>query len=73
MGYGDVVLPSERRMLGRLEGIVGVLMCGVSVSILFGQSPGSSAAKCDPRISETDFRIHALIAPATRSISSRPR
>ena len=35
VGYGDVVLPSHWRMLGPLESIIGVLMCGVSVSVLF--------------------------------------
>ena len=35
VGYGDVVLPSRWQMLGPLESIVGVLMCGVSVSLLF--------------------------------------
>lgn len=35
VGYGDVVLPSRWRMLGPLESILGVLMCGVSVSVLF--------------------------------------
>jgi voltage-gated potassium channel len=35
VGYGDVVLPSNWRMLGPLESIIGVLMCGVSVSLLF--------------------------------------
>jgi len=35
VGYGDVVLPSNWRMLGPLEGMVGVLMCGVSASLLF--------------------------------------
>jgi voltage-gated potassium channel len=35
VGYGDVVLPSKWRMLGPLESIIGVLMCGISVSILF--------------------------------------
>ena len=35
VGYGDVVLPSNWRMLGPLESIIGVLMCGVSVSVLF--------------------------------------
>ena len=33
--YGDVVLPSNWRMLGPLESIMGVLMCGASVSVLF--------------------------------------
>jgi voltage-gated potassium channel len=35
VGYGDVVLPSNWRMLGPLESMIGVLMCGMSVSILF--------------------------------------
>ena len=35
VGYGDVVLPLEWRLLGPLESMVGVIMAGVSVSILF--------------------------------------
>ena len=35
VGYGDVILPSNWRMLGPLESIIGVLMCGISVSVLF--------------------------------------
>ena len=35
VGYGDLVLPSRWRLLGPLEGITGVLMCGISVSVLF--------------------------------------
>jgi voltage-gated potassium channel len=35
VGYGDVVLPSNLRMLGPLESIMGVLMCGISASVLF--------------------------------------
>jgi hypothetical protein len=35
VGYGDVVLPKTWRILGPLESIVGVLMCGLSVSVLF--------------------------------------
>ena len=35
VGYGDVVLPSNWRMLGPLESIIGVLMCGTSVSLMF--------------------------------------
>ena len=35
VGYGDVILPSKWRLLGPLESMTGVLMCGVSVSILF--------------------------------------
>jgi voltage-gated potassium channel len=35
VGYGDVLLPSSWRLLGPLESITGVLMCGISVSVLF--------------------------------------
>jgi voltage-gated potassium channel len=35
VGYGDIVLPSNWRMLGPLESIIGVLMCGISASVLF--------------------------------------
>jgi voltage-gated potassium channel len=35
VGYGDVVLPQVWRLLGPMEGITGMLMCGMSVSALF--------------------------------------
>jgi voltage-gated potassium channel len=35
VGYGDIVLPSNWRILGPVESIIGVLMCGLSVSLLF--------------------------------------
>jgi voltage-gated potassium channel len=35
VGYGDVTLPLKWRMLGPLESITGVLMSGISVSLLF--------------------------------------
>lgn len=35
VGYGDLILPSNWRLLGPLEAITGVLMCGISVSVLF--------------------------------------
>ena len=35
VGYGDVVLPRISRLLGPIESITGVLMCGLSVSCLF--------------------------------------
>lgn len=34
VGYGDVTLPANWRLLGPLESMTGVLMCGVSVSLL---------------------------------------
>ena len=35
VGYGDLILPSNSRLLGPLEAITGVLMSGISVSVLF--------------------------------------
>jgi voltage-gated potassium channel len=35
VGYGDVVLPSTYRLLGPIESVTGVLMCGLSASCLF--------------------------------------
>jgi voltage-gated potassium channel len=35
VGYGDVIAPAAWRILGPLEGLIGILMCGVSVSMLF--------------------------------------
>jgi Ion channel len=35
IGYGDVLLPEKWRLLGTLEGISGVLLCGLSTAFLF--------------------------------------
>ena len=35
VGYGDIVLPSAWRAMGPIESVVGVVMCGMSVSALF--------------------------------------
>ena len=35
VGYGDVILPQAWRTLGPMESVVGVIMCGMSVSALF--------------------------------------
>jgi Ion channel len=35
LGYGDVLLPKEWRLLGPLEALTGILMCGLSVSYFF--------------------------------------
>ncbi len=40
VGYGDVILPSRWRLLGPLESMAGVLMCGVSVCLLFATITG---------------------------------
>lgn len=35
VGYGDIVLPRFWRLLGPIESVTGVLMCGLSGSLLF--------------------------------------
>jgi voltage-gated potassium channel len=35
VGYGDLVLPPSWRILGPIEAITGVLMCGLSAGFLF--------------------------------------
>src|SRR5450631_491722 len=50
VGYGDVTLPSRWRLLGPLESMAGVLMCGVSVCLLFATI--TRLMDCDPRHSQ---------------------
>jgi hypothetical protein len=35
IGYGDVVLAPPWRLLGPIEGLMGILMCGLSAGFLF--------------------------------------
>jgi hypothetical protein len=35
IGYGDLVLPKEWRLFGPLEGLTGILMCGLSTGLFF--------------------------------------
>lgn len=35
IGYGDVLLPQKWRLLGAIEGVSGVLLCGVSTGFMF--------------------------------------
>jgi hypothetical protein len=35
IGYGDLVLPKPWRMLGPVEGLTGILMCGLSAGLFF--------------------------------------
>ena len=47
-GYGDVVLPEEWRLVGAVEAITGILMCGWSTGFFYAavsrMQQGSSAA-----------------------------
>src|SRR6266480_6191057 len=35
LGYGDLVLPKECRLFGPIEGLTGILMCGLSTAFFF--------------------------------------
>jgi Ion channel len=35
IGYGDVLLPQNWRLVGTMEGLSGVLLCGLSTAFLF--------------------------------------
>ena len=35
IGYGDVLLPQKWRLLGAIEGVTGVLFCGISTAFIF--------------------------------------
>ncbi len=60
VGYGDVVLPDRWRILGPLESMSGVLMCGVSVCLLFATI--TRLVNRDPRYSRTiDRARHPVV------------
>jgi hypothetical protein len=50
VGYGDVVLSSEWRLLGPIEAVVGVLMMGWSTAIIVAvvQMTNRDSAEADP-------------------------
>ena len=67
VGYGDLVLPVTWRNLGPLEGVAGVLMCGLSAALLFaivirlvqrveGLTVGHAPATVEQRIPRTPMR-----------------
>ena len=66
VGYGDIVLPRVWRLLGPVESITGVLMCGLSVSCLFAFAThlveGESSARQRPAVSRFDRSSDAKLA-----------
>ena len=63
VGSGDLLLPPIWRTLGPLESITGVLMCGLSVSILF---------TIVLRLVEREVLISPDLAVLARQLSSPP-
>jgi len=45
LGYGDVLLPQEWRLFGPVEGLTGILMCGLSTGFFFAVVSKYLAAK----------------------------
>jgi hypothetical protein len=35
LGYGDLLLPEPCRLLAPIEGLTGILMCGLSTGVFF--------------------------------------
>jgi hypothetical protein len=64
VGYGDVVLPQMWRTLGPVESIIGVLMCGLSASFLFGVV--SRLVDREARASDTAITVAGDTTPGTR-------
>ena len=52
IGYGDVVLPQRWRLLGGIEGIAGVLLCGLSTAFIFAVMNGIIQIRIQRRSSE---------------------
>lgn len=49
LGYGDVVLPKPWRILGPIEGLTGILMCGLSAGLFFATVTRIYASRGEPR------------------------
>ena len=68
VGYGDVVLPQIWRLLGPVESMTGVLMSGISVSVLFAillrlvgsEDKGSSAD--EPRAASLEDQPREVVS-----------
>jgi len=67
VGYGDIVLPRVWRLLGPVESITGVLMCGLSVSCLFAITThlveGKSSLWQSPTLSRFNHRSELANLP----------
>jgi len=69
VGYGDIVLPKVWRTLGPIESVIGVLMCGISVSALFAIATRLVEAG-DPEPRENQNVTTAIAVPAAEFVNS---
>ena len=49
IGYGDLVLPKEWRLFGPVEGLTGILMCGLSTAFFFAVMSKMLKARTETR------------------------
>jgi hypothetical protein len=49
VGYGDLVLPQRWRILGPVEALTGILMCGLSAGLFFATVTRIYASRLDAR------------------------
>ena len=47
-GYGDLVLPEDWRLVGAIEALTGILMCGLSTGSFFAVVSRMFRAEADP-------------------------
>src|SRR6187399_2600591 len=47
-GYGDLVLPQEWRLVGAIEALTGILMCGLSTGLFFAVVSRLLRAEANP-------------------------
>ncbi|HTD85377.1 MAG TPA: potassium channel family protein [Candidatus Binatia bacterium] len=47
VGYGDLVLPKDWRLLGPVEGLTGILMCGLSTGLFFAMASRLYSARAN--------------------------
>ena len=49
VGYGDLVLPKDWRLFGPVEGLTGILMCGLSTAFFFAVMTKTLSARTATR------------------------
>jgi ion channel len=60
IGFGDIVLPKRWRLLGAIEGVSGVLLCGLSTAFIFAIVNALLRRRIDtPQTHDAAFRDYA--------------
>ena len=66
IGYGDVLLPQKWRLLGAIEGISGVLLCGVSTAFIFAVMSAMFQIRIQQQTRSNHF-AQKLVRPAKQA------